>query len=134
MTEQEMPNMAMDADGLFREETYTDARVGTIRVMVPVMADGSDDSSRAKRYVGSTQVMTEAGALPLTFEIEADSLKAAADQFEQGAHQALEDMMKKLEEMRRDQASRIMTPGQGGGGMGGGMPGAGGGGGGIQMP
>jgi len=139
MTEQDMPNMAMEADSLFREETYTDARVGTIRVMIPVKADGSDDDGRDKRYLGNTQVMTEAGALPLSFEIEADSLKAAAEQFEAGAHQALEDMMKKLEEMRREQASRIMTPGQGGGGgmggmggPGGGMPG--GGGGGIQMP
>ncbi|MEA5446701.1 hypothetical protein VCB98_12815 [Gammaproteobacteria bacterium AB-CW1] len=137
MSEQEMPRMEMDAEGLFREETYTDARVGSIRCMVPVKADGSDDDSRSVRYLGNTQVMTEAGALPLSFEIEADSLKAAVEQFDENARQALEDMMKKVEEMRREQASRIMTPGDTGGmgGMGGGQGGMpGGGGGGIQMP
>jgi len=138
MTEQELPKMAMDANELYREENYTDARVGSIRCMVPVKSDGSDDDSRSVRYLGSTQVMTEAGALPLSFEIEAENLSAAVEKFEEGARQALEDMMKKVEEMRREQASRIMTPGDtGGGGMGGlgggqgGMPGGGGG---LQMP
>jgi len=127
--EQELPRMEMDTDSLFREETYTDAKVGSIRCMIPVKADGSDDDGRNIRYLGNTQVMTEGGALPLSFEIDADSLKAAAEQFEAGARQALEDMIKRAEEMRREQASKIMTPGDMGG-----MGGQGGGpGGGIQL-
>ncbi|MCP1727759.1 hypothetical protein J2T60_001759 [Natronospira proteinivora] len=137
MSEQDMPRMEMDADNLYREENYTDARVGSIRCLVPVKSDGSDDDSRSVRYLGSTQVMTEAGALPINFEIEADNLASAIAQFDSGAHQALEEMMKKAEEMRREQASKIMTPGDAGGmgGMGGGQGGMpGGGGGGLQMP
>jgi len=134
MSEQDMPRMEMDADNLYREENYTDARVGSIRCMIPVKSDGSDDDSRGVRYLGSTQVMTEAGALPLNFELEAEDLASAIAKFEQGARDALEEMMKRAEEMRREQASKIMTPGDTGGmGGQGGMPG-GGGGSGIQMP
>jgi hypothetical protein len=129
-----MPDMAMNADELYQEETFTDGRVGSIRRLTPVKSDGSVDDARKLRYSGHTQVMTEAGALPLSFEIEAGSLREAAAKFGEDARTALEDMVRRIEEMRREAAGSIITPGQGGrgqGGMGGpgGMPG-----GGIQIP
>ncbi len=117
----------MDASNLYREETFTDNKVGTLRRITPVTAEGEADSSRAVQFVGSTQVMTSAGPLPLSFEIEADSLSAAAAGFGEGAKQAFERTMEELKEMQRQQASQIVVPGSGG--MGGGM-----GGGNIQMP
>lgn len=118
--------VSLDRDNLYREETITDQSIGSIRCLYPVKVDGSEDPSRSVRYVGSTQAMTPMGAMPLTFELEADSLEAALDQFPQGAQQALEEMEQELREMQREQASSLVTPGQGGGGgMGGGGMGGG---------
>lgn len=117
------PDIAMDSTNLYREESFTDRRIGTIQRLVPITTDGSPDASRAIVFVGQTQVLTPAGALPLTFEIEAASLNEAIDRFGDGAKEALEDTMQRLEEMRRDAASSIIVPGAGG--AAGGVPGAG---------
>jgi hypothetical protein len=122
----------MDAANLYREEMFTDNAVGTLRRLVPVTADGEVDSSRATQYVGSTQVLTNAGPLPLSFEIEAGSLNEAAAAFGQAAKDAFEKTMDELREMQRQQASSIVVPQGGMGGMGPGGMGPGGGK--IQMP
>ena len=75
----------MNAAELYREEVYTDGRVGTIRVLTPVRADGSADPSRTLVYSGQAQLLTAMGALPLTFEIEAGSLAEAVDKFAEAA-------------------------------------------------
>ena len=120
----------MDTQGLYREDVFTDRQVGTIRRLTPVTATGEDDASRPVQYIGSAQIMTPAGALPLTFELEASSLEEAANQFAKGAEEAMQATMEELKEMQRQAASSIVVPK---GGMdpmgGGGMPG-----GGIQMP
>jgi len=118
----------MDASSLFREEVFTDNAVGTLRRLTPVTAEGEADPARPEQYVGSTQVMTTAGPLPLSFEIPADSLAAAAEGFGEAAKDAFEKTMEELKEMQRQQASSIVVPGAGGG-AGGGM-----GGGNFQMP
>ncbi len=118
----------MDSNSLYREEAITDRRVGSLQRLVPILADGTDDSSRPVLYVGQTQVLTPAGALPLNFEIEADSLDQAISRFGENAKIALANTMQRLEEMRREQASSLIVPGAGGAGPGG-APG-----GGIQIP
>ena len=122
----------MDASNLYREETFTDNKVGTLRRIVPVTEDGEVDSSRPVQFIGSTQVLTAAGPLPLSFEIEGETLGQAAANFGDAAKQAFENTMEELKELQRQQASQIVVP-KGGmdptGGMGGGM-----GGGNIQMP
>ena len=75
------PELKMDPANLYREEVFTDRKVGTIRVMTPVKNDGSTDAGRKVIYVGETQLMTPVGALPLAFEIEASSLGDAAAKF-----------------------------------------------------
>ena len=131
-------DIQMDTSNLYREEMFTDNTVGTLRRLVPVTADGEVDTSRATQYVGSTQVMTNAGPLPLSFEIEANSLTEAAAAFGDAAKDAFEKTMEELRELQRQQASSIVVPGSeaagGMGGMGGGMPGGGMGGGKIRMP
>ena len=121
----------MDTNNLYREETFTDNAVGTLRRLVPVTADGEVDSSRTTQYVGSTQVLTNAGPLPLSFEIEAGSLTEAAAAFGDAAKDAFEKTMDELRELQRQQAGSIVVPKGGMGGMG---PGGGMGGGKIQMP
>ena len=39
-------NLTMDADGVYREDVYTDRKVGTIRVLTPIRSDGARDASR----------------------------------------------------------------------------------------
>jgi hypothetical protein len=118
---------AMDPNGLFREENYTDQKMGAIRKLIPVNADGSDDSSRDVAFFGSAQVMTPMGAIPLNFALEGTTIGEAAADFAGKAAIAVDEAAKELERMRREQASQIVVPGQGGqGGMGGaGMQGGG---------
>jgi hypothetical protein len=115
----------MDASNLFREEVFTDNAVGTLRCLTPVTATGDPDPARSVQFVGSTQVLTNAGPLPLSFEIQAQSLGEAAEAFGEAAKGAFEKTMEELKEMQRQQSSSIVVPGagmdpMGGGGMGGG--------------
>lgn len=131
--EQQQQDIRMDADSLYLEEVFTDRRVGTIHKMTPVKKNGEKDDRRPVLWVGQAQMMTPAGALPLHFEIEAKDLEEAVARFGEGAQKAAEDTMERLKEMRREQASSILTPESGG--YGGGFGGQGGpGGSGIQMP
>lgn len=112
-------DIAMDTTGLYREETFTDRRVGTLQRLTPVTAAGATDATRPVLYVGQTQVLTPAGALPLSFEVPAVSLDDAVAKFGELAKQALARTMKRLEELRREQSSSIIVPGSappGGGG------------------
>jgi hypothetical protein len=117
-------DIAMDSTGLYQEETFTDRRVGTLQRLTPITAAGARDPARPVLYVGQTQVLTPAGALPLSFEVAATSLEDAVAKFGDGAKIALERTMRRLEEMRREQASSIIVPGAappgGAGGAGGG--------------
>ncbi len=126
---EELPDtdVQMEANSLYREETFTDRRVGTLQILTPVNSDGTTDSARQAVYVGQTQILTPAGALPLNFELEATSLQEAVEKFGDGAKSALSDAMQRLDEMRREAASSIIVPGSGG--AGGGPPG-----GGLQVP
>jgi hypothetical protein len=104
-------DIEMDGANLYREETFTDRRVGTLQRLTPVTATGDQDPARTVIYVGQTQVLTPAGALPLTFEVPAATLEEAVKKFGDLAQQALTNTVRRLEEMRRDQASSIIVPG-----------------------
>ncbi|MDH4149922.1 MAG: hypothetical protein OEW79_06225 [Betaproteobacteria bacterium] len=109
--EQGAPDTKMDADALYREDIITDRKVGTIRRMTPLKSDGSDDDTRPTLYVGEAQIMTNAGPLPINFEIEAKDLADAVDQFGDAAKAGVERTMRELQELRRQQASSIVVPG-----------------------
>jgi hypothetical protein len=136
--DEQIPEISMDADDLYREENFTDRKVGTIRKMVPVKPDGSDDSSRSVVFIGTTQILTPYGAVPLSFEIDASDLKQACENFPDAAKAAVDRTIEEAKQARHEAASSIIVPegGGGSGGMpGGGMPGGGmPGGGGFQMP
>jgi hypothetical protein len=135
MANEDTPELKMDPANLYREEMFTDRKSGTIRVMTPVKRDGSDDAKRKVLYVGEAQLLTPVGALPLAFQIDAESLGEAADKFAAAASVAVERAVKELQQMRREAASSLVLPGGGGGlppGFGG--PGGVSGGGKIQMP
>lgn len=122
----------MRADDLYHEETFTDRRVGTIQRLTPVTAQGDPDRSRAAVFAGQTQILTPAGALPLSFEIPGTTLAEAVEGFAKAAEEAIADTMQRLQELRREAAGSIIVPEGGGlGGLpGGGLPGGGK----IRMP
>lgn len=115
-----MPEIKIDADHMYREESFSDLKVGSIRRLVPVTAEGEDDSSREVIFEGSASLMTPAGSLPLSFELEADNLSTAIDQFPAAVNVAAEKAIDELKEMQRQQSQQIQVPGQGGGGQQGG--------------
>ncbi|MBS0376315.1 MAG: hypothetical protein JSR73_17180 [Proteobacteria bacterium] len=99
-----------DATSVYREELYTDRRVGSIRALVPVLADGAADPSRPTLYVGQISVMTPMGTLPISFEIDGATLADAIKGFADGARLAMDDAMRELQQMRREAASSIVIP------------------------
>jgi hypothetical protein len=127
-------DFAMDGANLYLEETFTDRRIGSLLRLTPVTASGARDESRQVLYLGQTQVLTPAGALPISFEIEAASLADAIGKFGAEAQEALASTVKRLEEMRREAASSLIVPGSGVGSGGGSFGGPGGPRGGIQLP
>jgi hypothetical protein len=102
--------LKVDPNSLFLEEIFTDRRVGTIRRLTPVRKDGTPDPAKPVLYVGETQVLTPAGALPIGFEITASSLEEAAQNFGTQAKEAIERTVRELQELRRQQASSIVVP------------------------
>jgi hypothetical protein len=105
----------MDSAQIYREEIFTDRKVGTIRKMTPVTADGGADTTRPVIFVGQAQVMTPMGAVPISFELDALTLDVAVEKFGAAAEQAVQQTMRELQEMRREQASSLVIPDAGGG-------------------
>lgn len=129
--DQRMPDVKMDPQALYREDIYTDRKVGTIRQLTPVKSDGTTDAARKLLYIGEAQILTAAGPLPINFEIPAQSLSDAVAKFGDAAKLAVERTVQELQELRRQQSSSIVIPQTGAGGFGpggippGGLPGGG---------
>lgn len=116
-------SFTVDIDNLYREEAITDLHAATIRRLIPIRTDGSDDPSRPQRFIGDTTLMTQMGPIPVQFPLEGPSLAEACAQFPEGIKGAIERLNERAREMAREEASRIVVPGQGGPGDLGGLPG-----------
>ena len=113
MAEPTGTEIQMDAANLYREETYTDLKAGTMRKLVPVKADGTDDPARAPIFTAATQVMTPGGVLPLNGEVAgAKSLAEAVAGFAPAIKQAIADLREEMAAMQRERASQIVVPGR----------------------
>src|SRR5215471_10678113 len=100
----------MDPAALYREEVFTDRKVGTIRMLTPVTASSAPDLGRAVVYVGEAQLLTTMGALPLSFEIDGRSLDDAVAKYADAAKVAFERAVQELQELRRQASSSIIVP------------------------
>lgn len=110
MAEQTEADLTMDPTSLYREDVFTDRKLGTIRHLVPVTADGAADASRPVFFIGQAQIVTPGGVLPLSFEIDAASLAEAVRNFGAAAKLAIEDTVRELQELRRQAASSLVIP------------------------
>ena len=104
--------ISVDPDSLYREEIFTDLKVATIRRLTPIRSDGTEDTSRAVMFVGQTTLMSQAGPVPVQCPIEASSLEEAMEKFPAAVNQTVERMIEEAREMQRQEASRIVVPGQ----------------------
>jgi hypothetical protein len=102
----------LDRRNLYREETITDLRVGSIQRLVPIKPDGKRDEAREVLYVGQTQIMSQAGAIPVSARIEAVDLEDALRKFPQAMQKAIENLVDEVNRLRREQMSRIVVPGR----------------------
>lgn len=131
MAEERNQEPQMDATSLYREELFTDRKVGAIRRLIPVRPDGNSDSQRPELFIGQAEIMTNMGPVPLSFEIEATTLDQAVAGFSGAAAVAIERTVQQIQELRRQQASQLVVPQGGMPNLG---PGGAGRGGKIQIP
>ena len=124
MNQQGLDQIQVDTNNLYREESFTDLKVASIRRLVPINVDGTDDDTRPAIYTGSAHIMSQMGPVPVNAEIDATSLEEALEKFPDAIKAGIERMVEEAKEMQRQEASRIVVPKTGPPGMPG--PGAGG--------
>lgn len=105
-------NLELDVNGLFKEESFTDMKVGAVRVLTPVKSDGSDDASRRPVFIGQTQLMSPNGPLPVSCVIEAASIKEATEKFPEALANEVERIVELAQKAQQKEASRIVVPGR----------------------
>jgi len=111
----QIDDMQMDGENLYREETITDLHTGTIKILYPITKQGSPDTARPTMYICQTELMSNAGMIPVTAPIEAANLGEAVEKFPAAVKQAVDEMVRRVQDYQREQASRIVTPGELGG-------------------
>jgi len=55
----------IDRGNLYRDETFTDLKVGWIRHLTPMTPDGNNDDNRECLFIGQTQLVTPRGHVPI---------------------------------------------------------------------
>ena len=100
----------MDLDNLYRQDTYTDLGLGTIQCLTPVKSDGSPDPARKPLYMGTAQIMTGHGPLPVQAEIAAGSLKEACEAFPQAIKEAVNQLVEQARQIERERQGGIVIP------------------------
>lgn len=105
----------LDTTNLYTESSYTDLKAGAIRKLSPVTVDGDDDPGRSAIFLGSTQLMTPEGPLPIQARLPGNNLKEALESFPQAMRQAIDQTLAELkgmaEQAKGKDDSRIIMPG-----------------------
>ena len=102
-------DFSIDRSNLYKEESFTDLKVGNIRRLIPVKPDGSEDKTRNTIFVGQTNLMTPNGPLPIQGVIRAKELQQAVKRFPEAMEEAVERMMEEAQKMKDQQGSEIIT-------------------------
>ncbi len=112
-------NFSVAANNLYREESVTDLKTASIRTLIPIKPDGSNDESREKIFVGHTQLMSPQGMVPLQSPLQATTFEEAMEKFPAAMKQALSEMIENAKKMQQEQErmqkntdSRIIVPGR----------------------
>ena len=103
----------MDRSNLYREESFTDLKSGTIKRLTPVKSDGSEDKSRKTMFVGHTSILTPNGPLPIQNAIPAKDLQQAIKKFPEVMEQAMDQLIEEVKKYQEQERSRIQKPASG---------------------
>ena len=109
-TDEKEPEIRIDEDNLYHEETFTDLKVGWIRRLTPVTPDGNRDKKRESHFIGQSQLVTPQGPLPIQCQIPAKTLPEAIKNFPEVMALTIKNMIERAKEMQRESTSRIITP------------------------
>ncbi len=111
-------DFVVDKNSLYREESITDLKVASIRRLVPIKEDGSDDPGRKPIFMGHTQLMSQQGPIPIQANLTAVSLQDAIAEFPGAMKAALDEIIEKIKQLQQQQVqqqrdrSRIIVPGR----------------------
>lgn len=105
-------DFSVDRTNLYREESFTDLRVGSIRRLTPVKPDGSPDKARKTIFVGHTNLITPSGPLPIQNVIQAKELQQAIKKFPEAMKSATERLVEEVKKQKQKEESRIIVPGR----------------------
>jgi len=108
---QPLSEIKLDETNLYREEVFTDLRVGSLKQLTPVTREGDRDLARPMVFIGETQLMSQVGPLPVQTRIEAENLQTAMERFPVAIQAAVEAMIDEVKEHQRKEMSRIVVPG-----------------------
>ena len=103
----------IDRSNLYREESFSDLKTGTVKRLAPVKADGSADKSRKTIFVGHTSILTPNGPLPIQNNIPAKDLPQAVKKFPAAMQQAMEQLIEEVKKYQEQEQGRIQKPGSG---------------------
>jgi hypothetical protein len=109
-TNEKEPEIRIDQDNLYHEETFTDLKVGWVRRLTPVTPDGNRDKSREPLFIGQTQLVTPQGPIPIQCQIPAKTLPDAIKTFPEVMALTIKNMIERAKEIQRESTSRIITP------------------------
>jgi hypothetical protein len=104
--------LKVDRQNLYKEESFTDLKVCTIRRLSPIKPDGSADKTRKTLFFGSTNIITPKGPLPIQSMIQARELQQAVKNFPETMKSAMERLLEEVEKQKQQQESRIIVPGR----------------------
>ena len=112
-------DFTVDKNNLYREEAITDLKVASIRRLVPILPDGTEDKSRTPMFMGHTQLMSPQGPVPIQSPLAANNLEEAMEVFPDAMKKALEEVVESVKKMQEEQMrekqkedSRIIVPGR----------------------
>lgn len=106
-------DIKVSTDNLYKEESFTDLKLATIRRLTPVKIDGTVDESREPIFTGMTQLMSPNGPVPVQCIIEgAKNLSEAAAKLPEAIEKTVQAMIAEAKEMQRQESSKLIVPGR----------------------
>jgi len=103
---------SVNRQNLYREESFTDMKVASIRRLTPVKSDGSEDKSRKAIFVGQTNLITPNGPVPIQTIIDARQLQQAIKKFPEAMQNEMERLLEEMKKLKQEKESRIIVPGR----------------------
>ena len=105
-------DFSVDVNNLYREQGITDLKVASIRKLIPIKIDGTDDETRQAIFVGHTQLMSPSGPVPIQSLLKSKDLAGAIAEFPDAMNKTVEHLIEEAKKQHQQEESRIVVPGR----------------------